>query len=64
MSYDGRTPDSPWATQNISSMGYHYYMTPETANLGLQKLPKAIATKPKQWSISDWPDLTNMEIFK
>jgi len=64
MSYDGRTPDSPWATQNISSMGYHYYMTPETADLGLQKLPKAIATKPKQWSISDWPDLTNMEIFK
>jgi len=64
MSYDGRTPDTPWATQNISSMGYHYYMTPETANLGLEKLPKAIATKPKQWTIKDWPDLTNMEIFK
>ena len=64
MSYDGRTPDSPWASQNISSMGYHYYMTPETANLGLKKLPDAIATKPKQWTIKDWPDLTKMEIFK
>ena len=64
MSYDGRTPDTPWATQNISSMGYHYYMTPETANLGLQKLPDAISSKPKQWTIQDWPDLTKMEIFK
>ncbi|MEC7269852.1 MAG: DegT/DnrJ/EryC1/StrS family aminotransferase [Pseudomonadota bacterium] len=64
MSYDGRTPDSPWATQNISTMGYHYYMTPETAQLGLDKLPLAIKNKPKQWTINDWPDLTKMEIFK
>tara|TARA_A100001201_G_scaffold110687_1_gene94649 strand:+ start:75 stop:662 length:588 start_codon:yes stop_codon:yes gene_type:complete len=64
MSYDGRTPDTPWASQNITSMGYHYYMTPETANLGLQKLPDAIKNKPKQWTTDDWPDLTNMGIFK
>ena len=64
MSYDGRTPDTPWASQNITSMGYHYYMTPETANLGLQKLPAAIKNKPKQWTTDDWPDLTNMGIFK
>ena len=64
MSYDGRLPDSPWATQNINSMGYHYYMTTETANLGLQKLPEAIKNKPKQWTVYDWPDLTKMEIFK
>ena len=64
MSYDGRTPDTPWATQNISSMGYHYYMTPETATDGLLKLPAAIAAAPKQWTIDDWPDLTQMEIFK
>jgi dTDP-4-amino-4,6-dideoxygalactose transaminase len=64
MSYDGRTPDSPWASQNISSMGYHYYMTPETAITGLIKLPTAITTPPKQWTIADWPDLTEMEIFK
>ena len=64
MSYDGRTPDSPWASQNIDLMGYHYYMTPETANLGLEKLPAAIANKPKQWTIEDWPDLTQMGIFK
>jgi dTDP-4-amino-4,6-dideoxygalactose transaminase len=64
MSYDGRTPDTPWATQNITTMGYHYYMTPETATLGLEKLPAAIETAPKQWTIEDWPDLTEMGIFK
>ena len=64
MSYDGRLPDIPWREQNIDSIGYHYYMTPEVAELGLKKLPNAINTKPKQWTVNDWPDLTKMEIFK
>ena len=64
MSYDGREPDIPWREQNIESMGYHYYMAPETAMLGLKKLPEAIKTKPRQWVINDWPDLTQMEVFK
>ena len=64
MSYDGRLPDIPWREQNINSYGYHYYMTPETAELGLKKLPDAINTKPRKWSATDWPDLTEMEIFK
>lgn len=64
MSYDGRLPDIPWREQNIDTMGYHYYMTPETATLGLQKLDNAINTKPTKWTIENWPDLTNMEIFK
>ena len=64
MSYDGRHPFIPWREQNIKTKGYHYYMAPETAMLGLEKLPNAIKTKPKQWVITDWPDLTQMEIFK
>jgi|TARA_Y100000310_G_scaffold63930_1_gene59397 dTDP-4-amino-4,6-dideoxygalactose transaminase len=64
MSYDGRDPDVPWRDQNISTIGYHYYMTPETATEGLRKLPKAIETEPKKWDVSEWPDLRNMEIFK
>ena len=64
MSYDGRLPDIPWRDQNINSMGYHYYMAPETAMNGLKKLPDAIKNKPKQWLVSDYPDLTRMEIFK
>jgi dTDP-4-amino-4,6-dideoxygalactose transaminase len=64
MSYDGRLPNIPWRDQNINTIGYHYYMTPEIAQLGLDKLPKAKKTPPRQWVISDWPDLTQMNIFK
>ena len=64
MSYDGRDPDIPWRDQNISTIGYHYYMTPETAQLGLDKLPEAIKTEPRKWEIEDWPDLQKMDIFK
>ena len=45
-------------------MGYHYYMTPETAQLGLDKLEDSIKTKPRLWMINDWPDLTQMDVFK
>ena len=64
MSYDGRLPDIPWRDQDIDTYGFHYYMTPETATLGLQKLKKAIDTPPKKWTVQDWPDLTKMKIFK
>jgi len=64
MSYDGRLPNIPWREQNIDTMGYHYYMTPETAQMGLDKLPQAIIKEPRQWEVSDWPDLSQMEIFK
>jgi len=64
MSYDGRSPDVPWRQQNIATMGYHYYMTPETAEMGLRKLPLAIETQPTQWKITDWPDLRNMGVFR
>lgn len=64
MSYDGRLPNIPWRDQNIDTMGYHYYMTPEIAQLGLNKLPEAINTSPRQWVVEDWPDLTQMTIFK
>ena len=64
MSYDGRAPDQPWRDQNISTIGYHYYMTPETAELGLEKLPAGRNNKPREWTVNDWPDLTKMDIFK
>ena len=64
MSYDGRVPDSPWREQNISTMGYHYYMTPETAQSGLDKLQNAIDTEPRQWIVEDWPDLREMDLYK
>lgn len=64
MSYDGRDPDIPWRDQDISMEGYHYYMTPETAQKGLDKLADAIEKKPRKWVVKDWPNLTEMTIFK
>lgn len=64
MSYDGRSPDKPWREQDISSMGYHYYMTPETAQEGLEALKEAKQREPRQWEWEDWPDLREMPVFK
>jgi dTDP-4-amino-4,6-dideoxygalactose transaminase len=63
MSYDGRLPGIPWREQDIDTMGYHYYMTPETAELGLDKLQSAIDTPPRIWSYKDYPDLTKMKLW-
>ena len=60
MSYDGRTRGVDWAKQHINSIGYHYYMTPETAQAGLEKLPLAISTPPKIWSHLDYPNLNQV----
>ena len=64
MSYDGRIPDKPWREQDISSVGYHYYMTPETAQKGLDCLEEAKQRKPRQWVWGDWPNLQEMSVFK
>jgi dTDP-4-amino-4,6-dideoxygalactose transaminase len=64
MSYDGRLPIVPWRNQNIDTIGYHYYMTPETAQLGIDKFEEAVNKTPRQWAWTDWPDLRNMEVFK
>jgi dTDP-4-amino-4,6-dideoxygalactose transaminase len=64
MSYDGRSPNQPWMEQNIDTIGYHYYMTPETAKLGLEKLPNAIKSVPKYWNYSHYPNLKTMQVFQ
>lgn len=64
MSYDGRYGDTPWAEQDISTVGYHYYMTPETAQAGIDKLPSVSAKQWPQWSWMNYPDLNNMTVFR
>lgn len=63
MRYDGRTDDIPWAEQDIDTLGYHYYMTPEIASLGLERFKIAEATEAKKWSWKDYPNLANMRVF-
>ncbi len=61
MAYDGRDDNKPWTEQNIKTIGYHYYMTPETAQLGIEKLKTA---KPnKLWTSQDYPYLPEMKVF-
>ena len=64
MSYDGRDQNTPWRDQNVTIEGFHYYMTPETAQMGLDGLEEAINRTPRQWIAQDWPILTEMNVFK
>lgn len=64
MRYDGRLDDIPWAAQSIDTYGYHYYMTPEQADLGLERLTEAKSKEPKKWSHLDYPDLSLMPVFQ
>lgn len=63
MRYDGRLDNMLWAEQNIDTMGYHYYMTPETAQTGIYKFAAAEVNEPKKWSYLDYPDLSKMKVF-
>jgi len=64
MTYDGRYGDQPWADQDIDTIGYHYYMTPETARAGLDKLPVTAKQNWPEWCWADYPDLTEFKVFK
>jgi len=64
MSYDGRDLSLPWAEQDITTMGYHYYMTPEVAKTGIELLNDRKKIPGKKWSHRDYPDLTKMSVFK
>ena len=65
MAYDGRDQNSSvyWGEQDITTCGYHYYMTPETALLGIDKLPDAELYATKQWSYTDYPDCSKFSCF-
>jgi dTDP-4-amino-4,6-dideoxygalactose transaminase len=63
MRYDGRLDDIPWKDQDVDSIGYHYYMTPETAERGIYKFCTAEVTEPKLWTHEDYPDISKMKVF-
>lgn len=64
MSYDGRNNDLSWIEQDIKHIGYHYYMTPESAEYGLSKFYKVKDNAPKRWAYYDYPNLSNLTVFK
>ena len=64
LSYDGRSRNASWAEQSIDLIGYHYYMTPETAKLGLEKFKVTKNIVSRQWSYLDYPDLSQLPVFE
>lgn len=64
LSYDGRDRGSSWFTQPISQVGYHYYMTPETAQLGLDRLPAAQQRPWQNWDSSRYVYLPDFPVFQ
>lgn len=64
MSYDGRIRDIPWRKQNISSMGFHYYMMPELAEIGLKIFNDKSKKLSKIWTYRDYPDLKKFDLFR
>lgn len=63
MRYDGRLDNVAWMDQDIDTLGYHYYMTPETAQRGIYRFVSAEVSEPKRWSYLDYPDLSKMKVF-
>ena len=39
-------------------------MTPEAAEIGLDKFEQAVLDTPKIWTDLDYPDLRTMDVFK
>ena len=64
MSFDGRLPGTLWQQQNIDTIGYHYYMPIDTAQLGLEKLPQAQALPAKRIGSDQYPYLPDMPVFR
>jgi len=59
MAYDGRERNNiPWSEQDISIIGYHYYMTPDKAKLGLKKFKEATLKPATTITYETYPDLT------
>lgn len=61
--FDGRTEGVAPRNDTFTQLGYHCYMSPETAAAGLVRL-SFLPRDNKPLPNDDYPDLSTMEIFK
>ena len=61
--FDGRTEGVPVGQDKFDVLGYHAYLSPETAAKGLMRLSLLKGDEPDLPN-SDYPDLSQLEIFK
>ncbi len=66
MRYDGRSIHSGvmYVDDNIDELGYHYYMTPETAAVGLNIFNEKKDQPAKTVSQADYPDIRKFTYFE
>jgi dTDP-4-amino-4,6-dideoxygalactose transaminase len=66
MRYDGRSiyENIMYDKEDIKEMGYHYYMTPETAKQGLEIFEKVKDIKPKKVNFLSYSDVTKFTYFQ
>lgn len=64
MVHDGRDPQKTQFEDNVSELGYHYYMTPEDAARGIELFINLKDQPARAWSWQDYRDLMEMDYFK
>lgn len=66
MRYDGRSiyDDVLYKDDDITEIGYHYYMTPEIANIGIKIFENKKNQKPNKVSYKNYSDVTKFTFFK
>lgn len=61
---DGRDPRLTQFQDNVTELGYHYYMTPEDAARGIHLFMNLKDTEPRRWTHQDYRDLMDFDYFK
>jgi len=64
MIYDGRHKEVLYKNDQLACIGYHMYMTPEDAAIGILKLDELPDYNPDTGSNETYSDLSQQQIFK
>lgn len=62
--YDGRDLTKNHVDDNVETIGYHYYMTPEDAALGIMLFDKVHNIPPREWAWTDYKNLKEYKVFE
>jgi dTDP-4-amino-4,6-dideoxygalactose transaminase len=62
---DGRDRTQLWINDDVDTVGYHYYMTPEDSARGIMLFDQLHDVVPdKSWGWQDYKPLTELSVFK
>jgi len=63
LAHDGRTRGVIQDDDDVTEIGYHYYMTPEDAARGILLMTDVQDTISRKWSYKNYKDLTELSVF-